>query len=111
MFVPFLLFLSAFGAMASAQVRDVHYQGSLAPLNTAPTFDRGYLVVYDRDPDIDVYTSDGSLLYKAPPQGPNGSQARIKNAAVDADGTVVAAVESWSRSPATITPAVIIASV
>jgi hypothetical protein len=27
-------------------VHDVHYQGNLTPLNTTPTFDHGYLVVF-----------------------------------------------------------------
>jgi hypothetical protein len=79
-------------ALASGQVRDVYYQGSLTPLNTVPTFDHGYLTVYDHDPDLDVYGPDGTLLYKTSAHGPNGIKARIDNAVADTDGTVAAAV-------------------
>src|SRR6059058_5356386 len=82
-----------FGAPASSQIHDVHYQGGLTPLNITPTFDHGYLVAYDRDESVDVYAPDGSLRYKASAHGPDGSQARIFNAAVDADGTLAAAIE------------------
>jgi len=87
----FLLLMS--GALASAQVHDVHYQGGLIPLNITPTFDRGYLVTYDLDESVDVYASDGSLRYKASAHGPEGSRAQIRNATVDADGTLAMAVE------------------
>jgi hypothetical protein len=87
----FLLLIS--GALASAQMHDVHYQGGLTPLNITPTFDHGYLVVYDRDESVDVYASDGSLRYKASAHGPDGSHAWIRNAAVDADGTLALSVE------------------
>ncbi len=86
----FLLLIS--GALASAQIHDVHYQG-LAPLHIMPTFDHGYLVVYDRDQSVDVYASDGSLRYKASVHGPDGSEAWIQNAAVDADGTLAVTVK------------------
>lgn len=82
-----------YGTRASAQVHDVHYQGELTPLNILPKLDHGYLIVYDRDQSIDVYASDGSLRYKASVHGPDGSQAWIQNAAVDADGTLAAAVK------------------
>jgi hypothetical protein len=52
--VLFLLLLLMSGASATAQVHDVHYQGNLTPLNTTPTFDHGYLVVYDWDHDRHV---------------------------------------------------------
>ena len=42
----FILLIS--GVLASAQMRDVHYQGGLTPLNITPTFDHGYLVYCPR---------------------------------------------------------------
>ena len=56
----FLLFLIMSGAAATAQVHDVYYQGNLTPRNTTPTFDHGYLVVYNRDHRIDVFALDGA---------------------------------------------------
>ncbi|MGO9273276.1 MAG: hypothetical protein ACLQOO_24075 [Terriglobia bacterium] len=47
------------GGSAAAQVHDVYYQRSLTPLNTTPTFDHGYLVVYDWDHRVDVFTPMG----------------------------------------------------
>jgi len=70
-----LLFLS--GGLAVAQTHDVHCQGSLTPLNVTPTFDHGFVVVYDRDHTIDVYAPDGSLRFKASAHGPDGNPARI----------------------------------
>jgi hypothetical protein len=58
-----------------------------------PTFDHGYLVAYDRDQSVAVYASDGSLRYKVSVHGPDGSEAWIDNAAVDADGTLAVPVE------------------
>jgi hypothetical protein len=51
--VLFLLLFIISGASATAQVHDVHYQGNLTPLNTTPTFDHGYPVVYDREHRIE----------------------------------------------------------
>jgi hypothetical protein len=42
-------FFALFGAIASAQVHEVRFPGSLTPLNITPTFDHGYTAVYDRD--------------------------------------------------------------
>jgi hypothetical protein len=39
----FLLYLIISAAPGAAQARDVHYPIGLTPLNTTPTFDRGWL--------------------------------------------------------------------
>ncbi|HEY3824980.1 MAG TPA: hypothetical protein VGL82_10490 [Bryobacteraceae bacterium] len=94
------LFLALFGAIASAQIREVHFQGNLTPLNIMPTFDRGYTAVYDRDPgadaylvSVDLYSSEGSLVYRASAHAPDGSRVSISNVAVDSDGSLAAAVD------------------
>ncbi len=87
--VWFLLLMP--GVLATAQTHDVHLRGGLTPLVMTPTFDHGNLVAYDRDlSNVEVYASDGSLRYRASAHGPDGSQAQIENAAVDADGTLAA---------------------
>jgi len=87
-----LLTISSTTALA-AEARDVYYQGDVAPLNIMPTFDKGYLVVYDRDHKINVYAPGGSPLYSASAQVPNTDWADIENAAVDTDGTLAGAIE------------------
>ena len=94
--VLFSLLLIMSAAAATAQVRDVHYQGNLTPLNIAPTFDHGYLVVYDRDRRIGVFRPDGALIYKVAAQVPGADWANIENAAVDSDGTMAAAIRGVS---------------
>ena len=80
----------------AAEARDVYYQGDLTPLNIVPTFDNGYLVVYDQN-KINVYAPDGSPVYSASSQVQSAHWAGIQNAAVDTDGTLVAAVEYCHR--------------
>jgi len=94
--VLFLLLLLLYGASVTAQVRDVRYQGNLTPLNTTPTFDHGYLVVYDWDHRIDVFAPDGALMYSVSAQVPGSDWANIENGAVDEDGTLAAAVRAGS---------------
>jgi hypothetical protein len=94
--VLFLLLLLMSGASATAQVHDVHYQGNLTPLNTTPTFDHGYLVVYDWDHRIDVFAPDGVLMYSVAAKVPGSDWANIENAAIDEDGTLAAAVRAVS---------------
>jgi hypothetical protein len=70
--------------------RVVYYRAdTLTPMNITPTFDNGYLAVYDRD-DVAVYAPDGMLVYRI--KIPYAS--RIPNVAVDTDGTAGAAVNS-----------------
>jgi hypothetical protein len=76
--------------MAAAEpVREVSFRGAdLAPTNTRPTFDHGYLAVYDRE-KINIYAPDGSFSFSfAPPHG-----GLTVSVAVDTDGTVAAARE------------------
>jgi hypothetical protein len=94
--VLFLLFLIMSGAAVTAQVHDVYYQGNLTPLNTTPTFDHGYLVVYDWDHRIDVFSPDGALMYSVAAQVPGSDWADIENGAVDEDGMLAAAVRAVS---------------
>ena len=96
--LPPLVLIS--GMIALAQVHEVYYQGDLAPLNIAPTFNRGYLVVYDRDRQIAVFGPDGALLYRAAVRVPGAKWGDVENADVDADGTMAAAVRAISNSEA-----------
>jgi len=76
--------------------RQVTYQGDIAPLSISPTFDHGFLIVWDRDTDgvtkalktISVYGPTGSRLYQSAIQGPNLKEATLLNGAADDDGTV-----------------------
>jgi hypothetical protein len=98
MHLLFWLFLILSAASATAQVHDVHYQGNLTPLNTTPTFDHGYLVVYDQDHRVDVFAADGALVYSVAAKVPGSDWAIIYNGAVDSDGTMAAAVRGVSAA-------------
>ena len=95
--VLLMLLLIISGASASAQANDVHYQGQLTPLNITPTFDHGYLVVYDWDHRVDVFAADGALMYSAAANVPGSAWSSIENCAVDADGTMAMAVRPASE--------------
>jgi hypothetical protein len=75
----------------AAESRDVYYPGLLTPLNIVPTFDKGYLFVYDAH-KINVFGADGSHLYDISAQIENCKVVSIENAAVDTDGTIAGAV-------------------
>jgi len=85
----------------TAEPREVYYQGSLTPRNITPTFDKGYLFVYNFD-KIDAYAPNGSPMYSVSARVPNAKIANIENAAADTDGTTVAAV-GYSRDGTTRT--------
>ena len=88
----FVLFTATLVTLAiGATPREVYYQGPLTPLNTTPTFDKGYLFVYDAH-QINVFGPDGSLLCGISAQVANAKVVNILNAAADADGTVAGAV-------------------
>src|SRR5579863_3652260 len=92
--LPWLLFAATLCNTAfSAEPREVYYQGFLTPRNITPTFDRGYLFVYDFLHKIDVYAPDGSALFSVSAQVPNATIVNMDNAAADTDGTIVGAVE------------------
>ena len=77
--------------VANDSAREVYYQGLLARQNITPTFDKGYMIVYDVD-QIDVYRPDGWPMYKVTARVPNAKRPSIINAAVDTDGTLAGAV-------------------
>jgi hypothetical protein len=94
--LPWLLFAATFcNAVFAAQPREVYYQGLLTPLNIAPTFDKGYLFVYDSF-KIDAFAPDGSPLYSVSAHVPGAKIVNIDNAAADTDGTMAGAVD-YSR--------------
>ena len=84
----FVCILLSQAMSASEPVREVSYRGAdLAPTNTRPTFDHGYLAVYDPE-KINIYGPDGAFAFSfAPPHG-----GLTVSVAVDTDGTVAAAV-------------------
>ena len=75
------------------QARDVYYQGNLTPLNITPTFDKGYLAVYEPEHAVSLYRPDGSLAEKVTPQVPHAAWTNVVNASPDADGSLALAVE------------------
>jgi hypothetical protein len=83
-------------AVASAPVvRQVTYQGEIAPLNITPTLEHGYLLTWDRNLDgglamnrISLYGPDGSHAYSATVQVPNLKNLSLTNGAIDVDGRV-----------------------
>jgi len=75
-------------SVGAESVRHVLYQAeSIAPTNSPPTFDNGFLVVYSIGVAT-VYTRDGVLAYSIPV--PDGHH--IPYVAVDTDQTAAAAV-------------------
>jgi hypothetical protein len=94
--LPFLFLAATLcNAAFAAESREVYYQGFLVPQSIVPTFDKGYLLVYDFE-KIDMYAPDGSHLYSVSAEVPNAKIANIQNAAADVDGTMAGAVE-YSR--------------
>ena len=75
------------------QARDVYYQGDLTPLNILPSFDKGYLAVYEPEHAISLYRPDGSLAYKVTARVPHATFIHVVNAAPDSDGSLALAVE------------------
>ena len=69
--LPFLFLAATLCNPAfAAESREVYYQGFLVPQSIVPTFDKGYLLVYDFE-KIDVYAPDGSPLYSVSAEVPN----------------------------------------
>lgn len=92
--IAFVLTLFA-GAVFAAD-RRVTYQGDLSPLNIKPTFDHGYVIVWDLNTDgdkqiktISLFGPDGSRLYNTAIRSPNQKYIEMMlNGAADTDGTV-----------------------
>src|SRR5882724_9549658 len=94
--VPFLFLAATLcNAAFAAEPREVYYQGFLVPQSITPTFDKGYLFVYNFD-KIDAYAPDGSPLYSVAAEVPNAKTAHVQNAAADTDGTMAGAVAYYS---------------
>jgi len=91
-FVFLLLAVFSAGAFA-AESHDVFIQGPPSPLSTMPTFEKGYLAVYDIDRRISLYAPDGSLAYRATPQVEGASYVFTLNAGADENGSLAAAVQ------------------
>ncbi|MDR3702181.1 MAG: hypothetical protein P4L56_21220 [Candidatus Sulfopaludibacter sp.] len=77
------------------------YQGDISPLHITPTFDHGYLIVWERNTDADmnlkrigVYGPGGALAYHATIQLPNQKHLRLLNGAADTDDTVAVAFDN-----------------
>jgi hypothetical protein len=87
--------------VSSAATRQVTYQGDLSPLNVAPTFDNGYLIVYESDDQsekrISLYGPDGLRRYRTSIQIDIPKSFVFQTAAADTDGTVaVAFFDNWN---------------
>ena len=74
-------------AAAPEAKREVFYAGDLGPASITPTFENGYLAVYDVDSSALIYAPDGSLAFRFVP--PRGS---VHNVAVDVDGVTAFAL-------------------
>lgn len=94
-----ILVFAALALTAAAADRTVTYQGDLSPLNIMPTFDHGYVIAFERNPDaanrqnqrFAVYAPTGLLAYDATLQVVNQPAVTILNFTADTDGTVVVA--------------------
>jgi hypothetical protein len=82
-------FTAALCAAAPAELRVVDY----APANTAPTFDHGYLIVYESAPSVRVHGPDGNLTYRFGPEKGQPLSLALRN-----DGTGAAAVANWMEA-------------
>ncbi len=78
------------GAAGSQPKREVFYAGDITPASITPTFENGYLAVYDLDGAALVYAPDGSLAFRF---SPSHERATVVNVAVDVDGVAALAVE------------------
>ena len=78
------------GAADSQPKPEVFYAGDITPASITPTFENGYLAVYDLDGAALVYAPDGSLAFRFSPPHKGAS---VVNVAVDVDGVSAFAVE------------------
>jgi len=81
-----LCLLSSSMALVAQSTREVSYRGAdLAPRNTVPSFDHGYLAVFEAIDKISIYAPDGSFAFSIHPSHGGGT---VFSVAMDADGTV-----------------------
>ena len=94
------LFLALAGTaiLQAAVLREIYYQGPMTPANITPTFDKGYVLVYDLDRSVKVYGPDGLPRFTAAPDIPGSTGTGVENAAADSDGSVALAVAFWTPS-------------
>jgi hypothetical protein len=72
-------------ALVAQSAREVTYRGAdLAPQNIVPTFEHGYLAVYDADEKINIYAPDGSFAFSIRPS----HGGHVFSVAMDTDGAV-----------------------
>jgi hypothetical protein len=98
--------LSPFGGAIFAADRQVTYQGDLSPLNSIPSFDHGYVIVWDRNNDgakqlktISVFGPDRFRVYQTAIGVPNQKYLSLLNGAADTDGTVAVVFRKPADSP------------
>jgi hypothetical protein len=74
-------------------VREVVYTGKYFEERPLPSFDKGHLIFLGPSDDtVELYGSDGRLLYRTSIKAPNGGSANVMSAAIDTDGRLAAAV-------------------
>lgn len=88
-------------ANASDAIRELQYQGDLAPRNISPTFDHGYLAVYDTGGAASIYSREGTPVYT----NPKPDKGFIANLAVDDDGVSAAAISYHTHGAIAVTAA------
>ena len=81
------LMLPALAVSPDDMAGDIVVKGDIYPRNIVPTFDHGYLGVYDEQ-GVSVYKPDGSLAMKVLRQ----ANSSVDNVDMDVDGSVVAAI-------------------
>ena len=87
-----LISILAIPAAATAADSVIVVQGNISPLNIVPTFDHGYLAVYE-DGGFSVYAPDGSPAMKI--------ATRAENVDMEPDGSVAAAIFVNTPGPRT----------
>jgi hypothetical protein len=79
-------------ALSAQTTREVLYQGFIAPTNTGPSFDHGYLFTYEEQNKFSLYAKDGSLVYTGTPEVPDATSVFTQNGSADSDGSLAIAV-------------------
>ena len=91
-----LICILAIPAAATAADSVIVVQGNISPLNIVPTFDHGYLAVYE-DGGFSVYAPDGSPAMKIASE----AATYAENVDIEPDGSVAAAVFVNTPGPRT----------
>ena len=91
-FIMQVIYILTIPAAATAADSVIVVQGNISPLNIVPTFDHGYLAVYESG-GFSVYAPDGSLAMKI--------ATSAENVDIEPDGSVAAAIFVSGRGPGT----------